>query len=183
MFRSCQQINCIAPALMTKKDELKMNFRISVRGAIRQAPSVLTWCHSLINMRAWGCSDPNVIIREWNEESSKGEQITGFKAHAVRMILGSMPKAVFDLLTTFVGDLGWANCPLNDDSLANKKTYPGHVFRHQRPGWKDLNRVTDASMELQFRMCFTENQNRPVMARKKADTVSSEYLTSSHHLE
>ena len=57
---------------------------------------------------------------------------------------------------------------MSDDSLANRKVYSGHVFHHQRPGWKDLNRVSEASMGLHFKMVFSEHLSKPTHARRKA---------------
>ena len=76
---------------------LAQHRQVSVRGAIRQAPSVITWCQVLMNLKTWGVQDPNIIIREWNEENPASERITGGKAHAVRLILNSMPNDIFAL--------------------------------------------------------------------------------------
>lgn len=43
VYKSAQVIYVLRPQALNKKDELIMNFRLSVRGAIRQAPSVIAW--------------------------------------------------------------------------------------------------------------------------------------------
>ena len=86
LWSSAQRILRYRPKLMSKQAEVLLNFRISTRGSIRQAPNVLTWCLVLRNLRPYGVSDPSTIINEYNSQVSRSAQLAGGKAHAVRTI-------------------------------------------------------------------------------------------------
>ena len=55
------------------------------------------------------------------------------KATAVRMIMSHMPPDCLTMVTNHVSHFGWNACVFSDDSLGNKRLYPGHVYRHERP--------------------------------------------------
>ena len=50
LFTSAQTIYAFRPQALNKKEELILNFRLSVRGSIRQAPSVIAWPSSAQNI-------------------------------------------------------------------------------------------------------------------------------------
>ena len=57
-------------------------------------------------------------------------------------ILVNMPEEVFQVVAKHVGDHTWEQSVFSDESLSNKKMYPGHVFKHSKPGWQDLKART-----------------------------------------
>ena len=84
--------------LLTKRDEMKATMKLSCRGAIRQAPSVLTWINTLLNMQTWGVNDTANLMREWNKTAARADQLTGGRAQAVQLVLERMPQPVLDKL-------------------------------------------------------------------------------------
>ena len=49
--------------------------KIDARGSIRKAPNVISWTMSLNKLRRAGDKDAGAIIRAWNTEASKQQQI------------------------------------------------------------------------------------------------------------
>ena len=154
---------CYRPKCLNKKEEVFLNFRVSTRGAIRQAPSVITWCLVLQNLRAWGCSDPSQLIIEHNNQVGRSSQLIGGKAHAVRMILNQMPHSVLSLVMEHVGTLGWQNSVFTDDCFANKRVYPGSLFKHPKISWK----VSERSMRLHILMTMSDHMGKAEWSRRK----------------
>ena len=160
---TARRIMCFRPKCLNKKEEMFLNFRVSTRGAIRQAPSVITWCLVLQNLRAWGCSDPSQLIIEHNNQVGRSSQLIGGKAYAVRMILNQMPHSVLSLVMEHVGALGWQNSVFTDDCFANKRVYPGSVFKHPKISWK----VTERSMRLHILMTINDHMGKAEWSRRK----------------
>ena len=96
-------------------------FGRSTRGSIRQAPSCITWLTMLRRLQTTGCSDPLVVIKEWNEQASKASSLTGGKALTVRLLLEKAPAEITDILVSHSSQHGWAICAFSDDCLATKK--------------------------------------------------------------
>ena len=86
---------------------------------------MLTWVTSLKHLQQWG-PDPNAVVKEWNLESTRSNQITGNKASAVRLLLTSMPPTVLEVLQRHVSRMGWSAAFASDDLLAEKKA-PLHL--------------------------------------------------------
>jgi hypothetical protein len=98
LFESIQVIYGQPLRVLTKREELKANFKWSVRGSIRQSPNVITWIVSLTNLREdWGTADAAAVIKDWNKDSSESEKLVGGKAagpeahhnHRSPLVLGS----------------------------------------------------------------------------------------------
>ena len=141
--KSCLAVYCFRPACATKKQEAYYNFKLSVRGSIRQAPSCITWLLMLQNLRRSGMADASSIIKEWNETSGKGSALIGAKAQAVKLLIEKAPPLAIEFLAAHVSAFGWTGCAFSDDGLGSKKTFPGNVFKHARPGWSDRCRVNE----------------------------------------
>lgn len=60
------------------------------------------------------------------------------KQLAVKTILTNMPEACFEAVVRFVSEVTWEGSPWSDDSLSNKRIYPGYVYKHSKPGWSDF---------------------------------------------
>jgi hypothetical protein len=164
---TARTIYCFNPKLTTKKEEVFFNFKMSVRGAIRQAPNVIQWCLTLKNLNSLGENDATALIKEWNTQSSKAGQLTGGKYNAVKQVLVGMPIAILTFLENHISLLGWGNCAYSDDSLSNKKVYPGHIFKSPKPGWADRVVVTERSMLLHVMMTVNEHMQKVPNARRK----------------
>ena len=148
LMKSCLGLFGFRPICATKKHEAYYNFKLSVRGSIRQAPSCITWLLMLQNLRKGGLTDATSIIKEWNETSGKSSALIGGKAQAVKFLIEKAPQCAVDFLAAHVSAWGWGNCAFSDDGLASKRTYPGNVFKHARPGWNDRCRVNEQVFEL-----------------------------------
>ena len=118
--------------------------KIDARGSIRKAPNVISWTTSLDRLRQAGDKDAGAIIKAWNNESSKHQQIAGAKAQALKNVLGLMPANVFTTyLLPAVSELGWERCPWTDDTFSNKRIFPGAGPRAGDAGWKERLTVTE----------------------------------------
>ena len=63
--------------------------------------------------------------------------------------------------------MGWQKSLFSDDALANRKAYPGHIFKHPKPGWADRCAVTERSMELHIAMLINDFTSKPLNTRRK----------------
>ena len=61
--------------------------KIDARGSIRKAPNVISWITSLDWLRQAGDKDARAIIKAWNNESSKHQQIVGPRLRRSKMRL------------------------------------------------------------------------------------------------
>jgi len=125
LFKSCQVIYGHCPKVLNKKAEALLAFKISTKGAIRQAPSAITWFITLANLSRYGVTDPSAVIAEWNRSNGKTSALVGGKAMAVKLLLEKAPKTCANFLIQHVGAWGWNNCAFSDDGLASKKIYLG----------------------------------------------------------
>ena len=66
------------------------------RGSIRKAPDVITWSIDLAKLRAAGDKDAGTIIKAWNTEASKQQQLLGAKAQTLKNVLDLMPPEILD---------------------------------------------------------------------------------------
>ena len=63
-----------------KKQEAFFNFRLSNRSTIRQPPNVVTWIAVLLNLKAYGMTDPAALVKEHNDTVAAGGALVGSKA-------------------------------------------------------------------------------------------------------
>ena len=166
-METSQKVFCTRPKVMNIKEEMFYNFKLSVRGAIRQAPSVITWCEVLLNMKGNGYTDSVSLIKEWNDGASTSSKLGGGKVFAVRKVLTSMPSSALNLVCSHMSEMGWLECAFTDDAFSNKCLYPGHVYKHGRPGWKDLCKVSERSMEVHFSAVINAHRSQAPWARRK----------------
>ena len=123
--------------------------KIDARGRIRKAPNVISWTLSHDKLRHAGDKDAGAIIRAWNNEASKQQQLVGGKAQALKNVLDLMPQEVFtEIVVRAVSEMGWENSPWSDDAFSNKRIYPGStpVGRSSSAAWRTRLKVTDESM-------------------------------------
>ena len=57
------------------RDQIIHRNKIDARGSIRKAPNVITWALPLDKLRQVGDKDAGAIIRAWNKEASRQQQI------------------------------------------------------------------------------------------------------------
>ncbi|CAJ1437658.1 unnamed protein product [Effrenium voratum] len=68
----------------------------STRGAIRKAPSAISWVYSLLNLAATSKNfDAGQLIKSWNDDAAKHDKLVGAKHQAVKVIL-DLPEACRD---------------------------------------------------------------------------------------
>ena len=100
--------------------------KVCERGSIRKAPDVITWTIDLAKLRAAGDKDAGTIIKAWNMEASRQQQLLGAKAQTLNNVLNLMPQEILDrVVIPAVRELGWENCPWTDESFAAKRIFPG----------------------------------------------------------
>jgi hypothetical protein len=75
-----------------------------------------------------------------------------------------MPEHVLCEVIKHTSDQGWQQCVFTDDSFANRRIYPGAVFKHSKVAWK----VTDRSMHLHIVMTINDHLSKAAWARRKA---------------
>ena len=167
LFKTARAIYAYRPVVTNKKAEAMMNFKLSVRGSIRQAPNCMTWIIMLMNLKGYGITDASAVIKEWNDENPRSSALIGGKAQAVKLLLGKAPRGAIDFLSSHVSFHGWSRCAFSDDALASKKVYPGFTFKHQRPGWTDRCKVTECSMVLSLKQLFGDWASKPEPLRRK----------------
>lgn len=149
LFESLKKIYCYPFAFENLREAMFINFKLSNRGAIRKPPNLITWMHSLEELREnCGDQDVNAIIRMWNAMASATGNLAGSKATALRLILG-MPQPSKDALTDFTGRITWEAGPWTEEALSNKKLYPNSGARLGGvKAWIERLKVTDASLLL-----------------------------------
>ena len=126
--------------------------KVGARGSIRKAPDVITWTIDLAKLRAAGDKDAGTIIKAWNMEASKQQQLLGAKAQTLKNILDLMPQEILDgAVIPAVREMGWEKCPWSDDSFATKRIFPGAGPRTATHGWKNRLTVTELSMKLMLK--------------------------------
>ena len=158
----------------SKKDELFGNFKRSVRGSIRKAPNALTWAFSLDKLhRDHGLGDPQAIIKNWNEESSKASHLIGGKAQSVKNVL-SLPKDAKVELFNSVQTLGWDTSPWTDDVLGSKKILPGFAPRGASKHWNDRTRTTPSSCVHMIKHITAEYEASPNSRKRKLTKTEAE---------
>ena len=124
------------------------NLGASNRGAIRKAPSALSFVYGLRSLNTNNAED---ILRSWNSTAPKSDQVTGRKSIVVALLL-QLKLELLHKLQGCVSLFGWDACPFTDDSLSSKKLYPGSTFRTSRipkgSPWFTRGQVTEASFKL-----------------------------------
>ena len=126
--------------------------KVGARGSIRKAPDVITWTIDLAKLRAAGDKDAGIIIKAWNMESSRQQQLLGSKAQTLKNVLDLMPQQILDgVVIPAVHEMGWGKCPWSDECFATKRIFPGSAPRTGTPGWKNRLTVTELSMKLMLK--------------------------------
>ena len=62
------------------------------------------------------------------------------KRQSVTQILFNMPTEVFECVAKHVSENTWEQSVFTDEALANKRIYPGSLFKFNKPGWQDVYR-------------------------------------------
>ena len=150
-----------------------INFKISYRGNIRRAPSIVTWASTLMNLCKQGHVSWTQVIKDWNMQASKNSHLVGQKAVSVKLLMESCPDTVFKLIIDHVSRHGWHGSAFSDDSLATKKIMPG--FKIVLPNGTTLV-VTLESITLMFQNIDSDWDRRVPTMRKKFPKKDMEVL-------
>ena len=133
------------------RDQIFHRNKIDARGSIRKAPNAISWTSSLDRLRQAGDKDAGVIMRAWNNEASKQQQLVGGKAQALKNVLDLMSADVFtNVVLPAVSELSWEKCPWSDDTFSNKRIFPGAGPRGGDAAWRTRLTVTPKSMGVMF---------------------------------
>eukprot|EP00959_Pyramimonas_sp_CCMP1952_P326544 6835375-Pyramimonas_sp.AAC.1 len=138
LYEKAKSIFALGVNVVHRKMLMMLNFKQSVRGAIRQPPNIITWIVTLERLQTCGAAtDPQAVVQEWNQQCPKGQQLKGGQAQAVQLVLEKMPRAILAKVIEHVYTVGWRVCMFFDDSLASKKIWlalpvaacpgPGHA--------------------------------------------------------
>ncbi len=181
LYTTVKKIFCYCLTMPDRRAQMFLNFRLSNRGSIRKPPHVFSWVFSLeILMKENGDADATNVIKVWNTEASDNSQLVGSKATAVRLVL-TMPLPAKTEIRTYVGLVGWDNCPWNEDALSSKKIYPsansaGVVVLKPKMGWPDRLRITSESMLLMVRHVHAIHTKQKGCTLKKESRGSIEEI-------
>jgi hypothetical protein len=149
LYASILQINVQCIKYNSKREEIFSNFRLSHQGAIRKAPSAITWVVALEALHEeHGETDAAAVLKVWNASASKQSQIVGGKAQTVKNIMQLMDKGAKVELIKHVAEHGWESCAWTDDVLASKKMYPGFAPRGGSKLWNERQKITGKSCKL-----------------------------------
>jgi hypothetical protein len=174
LHKSMCNINVMHIYYKTKRDQLFASFAIGERGSIRQAPNSITWAFSLKGLGRHGDKDAGVVIKCWNASQPRSSQITGAKAQAVKNILELDDEAAASLLKS-VARFGWQSCPWSDESIADKRNFPGSKPRLSSKKWIQRLTVSNRSFALHcLSMDFVQEKLHPQLRRKLVKTAMHE---------
>ena len=148
----------------TQQDRMFMNFTISHRSAIRRAPHVVMWVQTLLKLNLQGKGEFANIVKAWNCNASKGNQLVGSKAVAVKALMEDTPEEVLHMICKHVSRWGWGACAYSDDCLGLKKGLPGTKTKHQ--SGITINHTAE-SMLLRFKLINKEWEDRLSHQRRK----------------
>ena len=161
----------------SKLQEVLYNFKISIRGSLRNGPSIVTWVPTLQSLRAVGENDVAAIIKKHNTAIPKNGQLLGPKAVAVRNLLDVFPVRAWNVVEAHVQELGWQQCCFSDDCLSSRKVLPGYTWRYSASGlWKEWNKMTDEASLLMVQAAVTRFANVDKVMRKKLSQTDLETL-------
>ena len=164
-----------AVAYPSLAEEIFANFRMSLRGAIRKPPNMLTWITVLQNLKGHGYEDSGTVISRYNASVGPSSQLVGAKAVAVANLMSQFPQDLLDLLAQHVSSCSWEHGGLSDDVLSSKKILPNHQFRAPHKQWKKWTAASVESSKLTMRrlICDFEKQKGK---RRKADRAQVDQL-------
>ena len=69
LYESVQYIFCQYVETQTLKDELLMNFKNSIKGSLRKAPSIMCWVQAVQNLMVFGKVDVQALIKKFNSQN------------------------------------------------------------------------------------------------------------------
>ena len=148
--------------------------QLAQRGSIRKAVDVFSWV-VILKKLAKDEKEADKVIGRWNAGfATKEGKLTGNKRSAILNLL-TAPKEGVELLFECVARLGPDNAPVTEESLSNKKIYPGHVWRQfQLPNWTQLMRVTEESFNIMCKYIVSQHDEKPAAIRSKLSKAQVE---------
>jgi hypothetical protein len=152
-----------------------MNAKLSVRGAIRRAPNIISWVGTLRVLQSNGLADWKSVLSQWNAMSTKEHRVVGHKATGVQNVLSFPPDAV-DLLLVMVSKFGWEGSPFSDESLASKKLAVGFSPRVSNKAWQARMQITPASVMVCLQHLDASWMRKMPALRRKIDKSALEEL-------
>lgn len=175
LFRSMWSIAAHVVTVPSKREELLANFRVSTRGSLRKAPTIMQWVQSLLTLRSCGETDGPGVIRKYNAENPKSSHLVGGKATAVKNLLEHFPVEALELIIQHVQRQSWPGCCFSDDCLSSKRLLPNHNFRFGTAGlWPSLGKITQKSCLLMVHHVINKFLSTPENCRRKANKADME---------
>eukprot|EP00959_Pyramimonas_sp_CCMP1952_P040659 850123-Pyramimonas_sp.AAC.1 len=152
------------------------NAKLAQRGRIRKANNVVTWAGIVLELKAHGITDPQTLVRAWNEKcATKEAQIIGQKRTALLSIL-SLSDHALNTLFEIVAENGWEHSPFTEDFLASPKLKKDWYQRNVSKAWQHRTKVTSKAQELMMDTLQVHYRTLPVSARKKMSRSDLEEL-------
>lgn len=148
------------------QEEVLTNFRISIRGSLRRAPSLVTWVGVLANLQKHGYSEPADLIRKYNATVPKPQQLVGGRAVAVKNMLTSFPADALTMLMGHVSKHGWEGCAFTEDALSSRKILPDFTPRGSSKAWNARLKLDAFIVNLLFKRVVHEWDNAHGTHRK-----------------
>ncbi|CAK0830785.1 unnamed protein product [Prorocentrum cordatum] len=158
---------------------MMLNFKQSVRGAIRQPPNIITWIVTLERLQTCGAAtDPQAVVQEWNQQCPKGQQLKGGQAQAVQLVLEKMPRAILAKVIEHVYTVSMDM--MVDRMLFDWASRPEQLRR------KVLRKEMEEHAEMAALVAYIYNKTMhttPLMATDLLDNFCKPFVEGSdHHL-
>jgi hypothetical protein len=176
-YKSILQINTIVMSFPTRRDAVFENFKLSNRGAIRRPPSAITWMVALDALKKDGDGDASAVVKTWNSQTAKSNQLLGAKAQAVKNLM-DMPRLVKECIVRITADLGWEMGPWSEDALASKRLCVGYTPRSTNKQWNDRQKVTEESALMTVKYLHAEFLKMAAGCRRKFNKVMVEEVAA-----
>ena len=77
LWNSARRINAQFLKFNNLREQVFHRNKVEARGSIRKGPNAISWTLSLAKLRAAGDKDAGAVIKAWNAEASKQQQLTG----------------------------------------------------------------------------------------------------------
>ena len=86
IFNSVRVIKAHLFTFSTLREQIFHQNKVSARGEIRKGKNVIEWAIQMKKLHASGDKDAGSVIKAWNADSSKQQQISGGKAVSLRTL-------------------------------------------------------------------------------------------------
>ena len=127
------------------------NLKISCTGSIRKPPNAIGMVMMIQRLLSKGLREFGQFAISWNKTAPRAYKIQGQMQVTMKNLFDKAPAAGLTLLLAHVQKFGWDNCAVHNESLNNKRIYPGAQFACKTRDWQNRLKITDESFILHVR--------------------------------